>query len=232
MKCVTVSGRCHSLCCYLDELLEELDSLAELWAEAHLGDHPQLNVVEPPQKQVQISRCSPEALPAKRVVEQLMLEGRREETWRGAGLEVIQWTGTATLHLWGITPVCFYCSIRIEKGRLQKKQHVGKGYTSMVSKPDSSFKVSNKTSQVHCACLSSAADQELFWKSVCMHMWWYLMHTAEELPVVQGHLVSQVLGAHQLKRWHGACRRTFLFWKRSLRHGHKNTSTHTLIFTY
>ncbi|TNN78190.1 hypothetical protein EYF80_011695 [Liparis tanakae] len=90
MKRVTVSGRRHSLCCYLDELLEELDSLAELRAEAHLGDHPQLDVVEPPQKQVQISRGPPEALPAKRVVEQLMLEGRREETLRGAGLEVIQ----------------------------------------------------------------------------------------------------------------------------------------------
>ncbi len=77
MDCVTVTIRSYSLSSYLDELLEELDSLAELSAEADLGDHPQLNLVEPPQKQVQIGRGSPEALPPERVVEQLMLGERR-----------------------------------------------------------------------------------------------------------------------------------------------------------
>lgn len=75
----------YSLSSYLDELLEELDSLAELSAEADLSDHPQLNLVEPPQKQVQIGRGSPEALPAKRVIEQLVLGGGGEETSGGAG---------------------------------------------------------------------------------------------------------------------------------------------------
>lgn len=50
MKCVTVGNRSHSLCSYLDELLEELDSLAELAAEADFSDDPQLNLVEPPQE--------------------------------------------------------------------------------------------------------------------------------------------------------------------------------------
>lgn len=79
MRHVTVTSRSYSLCGYLDELLEELDPLAELSAETDLSDHPQLNLVEPPQKQVQIGRGSPKALPAKRVVEQLMLGrgGRR-----------------------------------------------------------------------------------------------------------------------------------------------------------
>lgn len=63
----------HSLCSYLDELLEQLDSLAELTAEADLGDHPQLHLVEPPQEQVQVRRRPPEVLTAKRVVQQLML---------------------------------------------------------------------------------------------------------------------------------------------------------------
>lgn len=81
MKCVTVLSRSYSLCSYLNELLEELDSLAELPAEADLSHHPQLNLVEPAQEQVQIGCGSPKALPAKRVVEQLMLwrGGRRHE---------------------------------------------------------------------------------------------------------------------------------------------------------
>lgn len=44
----------------------------------------------------------------------------------------------------------------------------------------------------------------------------YLMHTAKELPVEHRHLISQVLGAHQLKGWHGTSRWTFLVWKGSL----------------
>lgn len=76
----------YSLCSYLDELLEELYSLAELSTEADLSDHPQLNLVEPPQEQVQVSSGPSGALAAKRVVEQLVLGERKEETsgraWR------------------------------------------------------------------------------------------------------------------------------------------------------
>lgn len=68
----------YSLCCYLDKLLEELHSLTELAAQADLGDHPQLNLVEPVQKQVQVGRGSPEVLPAKSVVQQLVL-GREKK---------------------------------------------------------------------------------------------------------------------------------------------------------
>lgn len=77
---MTFTNRSYSLCGYLDELLEELDSLTQLSAEADLSDHPQLNLVEPPQEQVQVSRGPSEALAAKRVVEQLMLgrAGRRQ----------------------------------------------------------------------------------------------------------------------------------------------------------
>lgn len=74
-----VYSKSFSLGSYLDELLEELDSLAELSTEAHLSNHPQLNLVEPAQKQVQVGRGSPEVLPAERVVEELVLwrAGRR-----------------------------------------------------------------------------------------------------------------------------------------------------------
>lgn len=34
----------------------------------------------------------------------------------------------------------------------------------------------------------------------------HLVHTAEELPVKHGHLVGQILGAHQLEGGHGARR--------------------------
>lgn len=81
---VTVDSRSYSLCGYLDELLEELDSLTELSAEADLIDHPQLDLVEPAQEQVQIGCGSPKVLPAKRVVQQLMLRERRGETFRGS----------------------------------------------------------------------------------------------------------------------------------------------------
>lgn len=89
---MTATSRSDSLRGYLNELLEELDSLAQLPAEADLSDHPQLNLVEPAQKQVQIGRGSPEALSAKRVVEELVL-GRGERRHSvGAGFEFIQRT--------------------------------------------------------------------------------------------------------------------------------------------
>lgn len=72
--CVKISNRSHLLCSYLDELLEKLHSLTELTAQADLSDHPQLNLVEPAQKQVQIGCSSPEVLSAKCVVQQLVLE--------------------------------------------------------------------------------------------------------------------------------------------------------------
>lgn len=137
---MTVNSRSYSLCSYLDELLEELDSLTELPAEADLGDHPQLNLVEPAQKQVQIGRGSPKVLPAKRVIQKLMLGRGREETFRRS-----KRTTSATLHLSSITSaeVFFFFFLKA------------------------------------CVC--------------------YLMHTAKELPVKHGHLVSQILRAHQLK---------------------------------
>lgn len=67
------SSGSDSLRSYLDELLEELDPLAELTTQADLGDHPQLDLVEPAQKKVQVGRGSPEVLPAEGVVEELVL---------------------------------------------------------------------------------------------------------------------------------------------------------------
>lgn len=88
---VTVDSRSDSLRGYLDELLEELDSLTELSAEADLSDHPQLDLVEPAQEQVQIGCGSPKVLPAKRVVQQLMLgRGGGGETFRGSRFRVRQ----------------------------------------------------------------------------------------------------------------------------------------------
>lgn len=89
IKRVTVNTRSYSLCSYLDELLEELDSLTELSAEADLGDHPQLNLVEPAQKQVQIGRGSPKVLPAKRVVQKLMLGRGGRRHLGGAGGQLL-----------------------------------------------------------------------------------------------------------------------------------------------
>lgn len=85
---VTVDSRSDSLRGYLDELLEELDSLTELSAEADLSDHPQLDLVEPAQEQVQIGCGSPKVLPAKRVVQQLMLGRGGGRRLGGAGLEL------------------------------------------------------------------------------------------------------------------------------------------------
>lgn len=82
---MTFTSRSYSLCSYLDEFLEELDSLTQLSTEADLSDHPQLNLVEPPQEQVHVSCGSSEALAAKSVIEQLMLGRAQEKTI--AGLE-------------------------------------------------------------------------------------------------------------------------------------------------
>lgn len=71
---VCVHGVGHSLRCDLDELLEELHSLAELRAQTHLGHHPQLHLVEPAQEQVQVGRRPAEVLPPERVVQQLVLK--------------------------------------------------------------------------------------------------------------------------------------------------------------
>ena len=88
--CVTVDGVCvcvcHSLCSYLDELLKKLHSLTELAAQADLGDHPQLDLVEPVQKQVQIGRGSPEVLTAESVVQQLVLGRNMRENYGGVGV--------------------------------------------------------------------------------------------------------------------------------------------------
>ena len=66
----------HSLSGDLDELLEELHPLVERGAQTHLGDHPKLGLVEPPQEQVQVGRGLLEALLPERVVNQLMLAER------------------------------------------------------------------------------------------------------------------------------------------------------------
>lgn len=151
--CVCV---CHSLCCYLDELLEELHSLTELAAQADLGDHPQLNLVEPVQKQVQIGRGSPEVLPAESVVQQLMLGRKMQEN------------------------ECWTVQLLLPHN-------------------DASL---------------------IFFFHVNVQPWGVhdLMHAAEEFPVKHGHLVGQILRAHQLKGGHGACRGTLLVWKMSLMH--------------
>lgn len=69
-------GRCDSLCGDLDELLEQLHTLAELGAETNFRDYPQLQFIKPLKEQVQIGCSFLEVLPAECVVYQLML--RRE----------------------------------------------------------------------------------------------------------------------------------------------------------
>lgn len=83
-------GASHSLRCDLDELLEELHSLAELRAQTHLGHHPQLHLVEPAQEQVQVGRGPAEVLPAERVVQQLVLggEGWEEVSFQNESLKL------------------------------------------------------------------------------------------------------------------------------------------------
>ncbi len=70
-----------SLCCDLDELLEELDAFAERGTQTNLCDHPQLNLIKAPQEQIQISRGLLEMLTAKRVVDQLMLKHKYTDNY-------------------------------------------------------------------------------------------------------------------------------------------------------
>lgn len=63
----------HLLSSNLDELLEKLHPLAELGAQTHLCDHPELDFVKPPQEQVQVNRGLLQVLPPKCVVEKFKL---------------------------------------------------------------------------------------------------------------------------------------------------------------
>lgn len=58
-----------------------------------------------------------------------------------------------------------------------------------------------------------------------------LMHAAEEFPVKHGHLVGQILRAHQLKGGHGACRGTLLVWEMSLMQRHDILTGQSHLFT-
>ena len=42
------------------------------------------------------------------------------------------------------------------------------------------------------------------------------MHAVEELPVVDGHVIGQIFGAHELKAACGSCRRPLLLQQRGL----------------
>ena len=77
--CVCVCVETHSLRRYLDELLEQLHSLAERAAQTHLRHHPELQLVEAPQEQGQVGGAPPVCLPPERVVHQLLLHEEREE---------------------------------------------------------------------------------------------------------------------------------------------------------
>lgn len=56
-----------------DEFLEELHAFAELGAQTHLCDHPQLDLVKPAQEQVQVHRGFLNVLPPKGVIDELKL---------------------------------------------------------------------------------------------------------------------------------------------------------------
>lgn len=56
-----------------DEFLEELHALAELRAQTHLCDHPELDLVKPAQEQVQVHRGFLNVLPPKGVIDELKL---------------------------------------------------------------------------------------------------------------------------------------------------------------
>ena len=63
----------HSLGSDLDKLLEKLHSFAEMRAQTNLCDHPQLDLIEPPQEQIQVG-CRPlEVLPPESVIDEFML---------------------------------------------------------------------------------------------------------------------------------------------------------------
>lgn len=44
----------------------------------------------------------------------------------------------------------------------------------------------------------------------------YLMHTVEELPIINCHLVGQIFGAHQFESSHCSNGWALLFWQGSL----------------
>ena len=56
------------------------------------------------------------------------------------------------------------------------------------------------------------------WVCVCVCV--YLVNTAEEFPVVQGHLIGQVFRTHQLKTGHGPSWGPLLVWERGLTNTH------------
>lgn len=58
-----------------DELLEKLHTFAELGAQAHLGDHPELGLVKPAQEQVQVHRGLLNVLPPEGVIDEFQLAG-------------------------------------------------------------------------------------------------------------------------------------------------------------
>lgn len=63
----------------LEELLEELHPLAELRAQTHLRDHPELDFVKPPEEQVQVHRGLFQALPPEGVVDEFELSPAESE---------------------------------------------------------------------------------------------------------------------------------------------------------
>lgn len=63
----------------LEELLEELHPLAELRAQTHLRDHPELDLVKPPEEQVQVDRGLLQVLPPERVIDEFELSHATEE---------------------------------------------------------------------------------------------------------------------------------------------------------
>lgn len=61
-----------------DELLEKLHTFAELRAQTHLCDHPELGLVKPAQEQVQVHRGLLNVLPPKGVIDEFQLA---DVTW-------------------------------------------------------------------------------------------------------------------------------------------------------
>lgn len=60
----------------LDEFLQQLDTFAEGWAQAHLCHHPQLDLIKMTEKEIQICCCFLKMMPPKCMIDQLMLKQR------------------------------------------------------------------------------------------------------------------------------------------------------------
>lgn len=73
----------HLLGSDLEELLEELHPLAELRAQTHFCDHPELDFVEPPEEQVQVHRGLFQVLPPEGVVDEFELPHVTSEEGEG-----------------------------------------------------------------------------------------------------------------------------------------------------